>query len=347
MLSFTHRLHRRMILLAIFASLISMGSVVWAQKIRLTANEFEAVRHFAQQWVEYERLPSSNVHQIPNEETEFKKAWTEAGDAAAKVATAWGQAFETDPLLQRALECLDRYHDLQWQYDMLRSGLRQRHGLDGFRKLERQSQDWIATNGHPWLDLQDTELVRLVLWWAEFAHSNRDASTNQGPTVPYLWLTKPGDRLSQWTENFISLRSADLNSEEDLTEKRAIELFRIGVKRKRKELRKQHANLTANLDLPLALFRYWKIRQEAEAMHTFSYGYLQIELPKYEDIAKAEKEFEVAMKKVGTLRPYALVALRSVHMEAAFEGVQDLQRQQAKLQAIFSDKGSDREPVLR
>jgi hypothetical protein len=117
--------------------LITVGSNLWAEEqIRLSPNEFESVRYLAKLWVKYERLPTMHDKQSRKDETEFREAWAEANAKAANVDSAWTSAFEKNPLLERASKCLDRCNDLEWQYNLLRNGIRQQYGLDGLPRMD-------------------------------------------------------------------------------------------------------------------------------------------------------------------------------------------------------------------
>ncbi len=303
------------VLASLVLLLLNGSQTLASDEYRITANEFEATRNAARLWVEYEQLPSTDIPLKNTDDARFARLWKQFGNAAGNVETAWTKAFERDSLLQRACACLDRYHDLDWQYGGLRKGIRREYGNDKFREFEAEGSDWIKTNGMPWLDLDDTNLVLLYLWRESMVDSEGAMQSTKLSPSSYEWLAG--------TEPYAS----EVVDEEILTEERAIEICRAAIIRLREQVSSEHNKIAYSLEMPSDMWRYFEIRDEAESMHSLGFNYLSVNLPKHTDISKAETNFNQMVSKIVKIRPDAMDALHTAHKAMLERKSQDLAEQ--------------------
>lgn len=305
--------------------IVSGGSALADGEYPLDIHWFNAVRNAALLWVEQERLPPPEIPLSAKDEARFAEAWGRFGVACRNVEKAWTLAFEKDPLFQRASACLNRLADLEWKFNLLRKEIRRQYGSDQFNAYESQGSAWVQTNGKPWLDLDDTNLVRLYLVLEFFVHTKDKMLDGKIRAPTYEWM--------RTTEPYASeISDADV----DLTEERALEICRAAIRRQRNVARDEHEKIASRLDLPRNVRQYLEMRNEASYLEGLVETYLGSK-PKHEDIRKAEAEFRLAAEKVTAIRPDAMISLHRAHKEHIDELVHEKVREHEAFRSSLAE----------
>ncbi len=314
-----------LLLLSLALGILSGGSALADGEYQLDVNEIEAVRNSALLWVKQERLPPPEIPLSAKDEARFAEAWAQFGVACHNVEKAWTGAFEKDPLFERASACFNRLAELEWQFNFLRKEIRHQYGSDRFNEYEIQGSAWVETSGKPWLDLDDTNLVRLYVRVEFLVHARDKMQDKRIPSPTYEWMLTTEPYASEVTD-----------ADEELTEERAVEICRAAIIRQRKLTRDQHEKIAARLDLPRNMLRYLEIREEGNYMEVLGGTYLGANLPKHEAIRKAEAEFRVAVEQVLAIRPDAMISMYRAHKEHVDELVHKKIRQHEAFEASLA-----------
>ncbi len=266
--------------------------------------DYGVLRNLFRLWVEYENLPAPELPLSPTDNAKLANVWTRLRAAGDNVESAWQQAFRSDPLLQQALTSYNRGHELEWQFQTLRRGIRRQYGFDKYREFKKRGGTAVLTDGKPWLDLGNENLVRLMLWFESLHLANvelletNDIPIGILPPAYYVWL-KTTEPYAQEILDF----------KEELTETRAVEIYLAGIRHERANNCAKNKKLDEQLDLPPGMRQCLRLQTEVNSLYVIGETYLQVNLLQHESIAKAKADFERLLEIAQAIRPDVLVAL--------------------------------------
>lgn len=300
-------------------------------KIRVSVNDFERSWMMARMWVAREQLKFSKKALPSEDEQQFWQVWEDVGKAASKVDAAWERAIEADPLIERALECLDRSNDLTMPYNTLRNTMRNRHGRIAFGKFEKEGETWLQCCGMQWLDLDDRRLLRLYLRCGQImdsmvSESKKDDDNNIEWRQPYGWLAR--------THPVAAFHD---NSDDVVTEEDAIKVWREALQHYRDHCRNERNRLRQSLKVPDELWLYLRIRQESDSLGYLGFTYLQVKLPQeHAYIAEAEEDLNQLFAQAHELCPSLMQALGPIHRPQIEQDVERLTKLHEQLLSSVS-----------
>ncbi|HEX3601577.1 MAG TPA: hypothetical protein VHU84_15605 [Lacipirellulaceae bacterium] len=227
----------------------------------------------------------------PEKQREFDAAWHDAELAARDVQNQWDREMSKDELLQATLDGYQRAEKADQVYCDAREKLRDRFGLNKFNELEGKFQPWILARGVPWLDSQDTKLLRVYAWYLQRLVSG-------GAPNECFW---PG---------FDAKAFAKAN------ESRRVGIIKSHLQVVRGSKSPQAQEMEREIDSIPLMRRYLERREEADGLHEICGEYLsQKGVGKSTEILAAEEKFVSLAQKAYDLWPGMAVALVKAHPE--------------------------------
>ena len=270
----------------------------------------------ARMWVTREKLDISESEFTAHSEDEFWLLWNDVGEAASRVEAAWNRAIKVDPLIARALECLNRSNDLTVPYNALRNSMCAENGRRAMATLEKEGAAWLQLCGLQWLDLDDRALSLLYLRCGGIIDGLTKNERKVDATSKYGWLAKtsPGAEFIDSTDNILS--------EDD-----ALDKWRIGLQQRREHYREQRDSLRKSLNAPDEFWAYLLIREESDSLGEVGEAYLQAIIPhNHPYIAEKEKEFNGLFQRAGKMCPSLMKAIYAVHQSEMEQDVVRLKK---------------------
>ena len=263
-------------------------STLPAQDPALNRNEFTRQLYTAKVWLRFSDEFGPDEF-IADGHTDIRQKWKECAVAGKSVTDAWDDALESDPLIQKGIECANNFADRELQAQELRQALRKRYGEKAFDRMEREGKDYQAAWQYSHIDLEDKELVRLSLWAGDLScriatKEQPPADTTTNAPAVHGWLAKvePFDSI-------VKERGAPKDEEE------AVEIFKLGAAAANAVAKSRIEAFQAEHSFEPEMLTYLRLRQQADIFEFMGRNYLRSRLEENEAISQAEAHFQTAI----------------------------------------------------